>query len=148
MGRRNRTYTAAGLHCGTSYKFAIYAINDVGRSESSNVVEAKTNGSGLLINTNATWVSSRDFGIYHSLNLFIVLLKFIDCAILKKQGRILILEILFNKEYTTSFGNITDLLPLSDCSKILNYTSWTSSLDFGTLCIRLMSIVKHACTAI
>ena len=57
LGRRNRTYTAAGLHCGTSYKFAIYAINDVGRSESSNVVEAKTNGSGLLIHTNAIWVS-------------------------------------------------------------------------------------------
>ena len=46
LGRSNRTYTAAGLQCGTSYKFGIHAINSVGRSESSNVVEAKTNGSG------------------------------------------------------------------------------------------------------
>lgn len=48
LGRTNRTYTAAGLFCGTSYKFTIRAVNDVGRSESSNVVEAKTNGSAPI----------------------------------------------------------------------------------------------------
>lgn len=48
LGRSNRTYTAAGLYCGTAYKFSIFAINDVGRSESSNIVEATTNGSGML----------------------------------------------------------------------------------------------------
>ena len=46
LGKTNRTYTAAGLWCGTSYKFAIFALNSVGKSESSNIIEAKTNGSG------------------------------------------------------------------------------------------------------
>lgn len=45
LGAKNRTYTSSGLFCGTSYKYTIIAINSIGRSESSNVIEEKTIGS-------------------------------------------------------------------------------------------------------
>ncbi|KAH3692732.1 hypothetical protein DPMN_193886 [Dreissena polymorpha] len=44
LGPRNRTFTSAGLLCGTGYKFSITALNGVGRSEPSNVIDTKTLG--------------------------------------------------------------------------------------------------------
>jgi len=51
LGASNRSYTAAGLRCGTSYKFVISAHNKLGDSPDSDVIAVKTNGSskyGLL----------------------------------------------------------------------------------------------------
>ncbi|WAR05588.1 DSCAM-like protein [Mya arenaria] len=44
LGARNRTYTASGLLCGIPYKFSITALNSIGRSEQSNVVDTATVG--------------------------------------------------------------------------------------------------------
>lgn len=46
LGPTNRTYIAAGLMCGTQYRFTLHAFNRLGDSPDSAVVEAKTNGSG------------------------------------------------------------------------------------------------------
>ncbi|XP_055958792.1 cell adhesion molecule DSCAM [Patella vulgata] len=45
LGPQNRTYIAANLLCGTSYKFNIRAFNRLGESNISQLVTAKTNGS-------------------------------------------------------------------------------------------------------
>ncbi|KAL3886948.1 hypothetical protein ACJMK2_026904 [Sinanodonta woodiana] len=62
LGRANRSYTATGLLCGTSYKFTIRTFNDVGTSTESNMIEAQTNGSvpimpvqsSILLHVNTT----------------------------------------------------------------------------------------------
>ena len=46
LGPTNRTYIAAGLMCGTQYRFTVHAFNRLGDSPDSQIVEAKTNGSG------------------------------------------------------------------------------------------------------
>ena len=46
LGPTNRTYIAAGLMCGTQYRFTVHAFNRLGDSPDSHIVEAKTNGSG------------------------------------------------------------------------------------------------------
>ncbi|PVD26143.1 hypothetical protein C0Q70_13812 [Pomacea canaliculata] len=51
LGPTNRTYIAAGLMCGTQYRFTLHAFNRLGDSPDSAVVEAKTNGSGTCCST-------------------------------------------------------------------------------------------------
>ena len=41
----NRSHTAAGLLCGTKYRFFIYAMNKLGKSANSDTVIVSTNGS-------------------------------------------------------------------------------------------------------
>ncbi|XP_070184378.1 cell adhesion molecule DSCAM-like, partial [Littorina saxatilis] len=45
LGPTNRTYIAAGLMCGTQYRFTVHAFNRLGDSPDSKIIEAKTNGS-------------------------------------------------------------------------------------------------------
>ncbi|KAK7466725.1 hypothetical protein BaRGS_00037167, partial [Batillaria attramentaria] len=49
LGPSNRTYIAAGLMCGTQYRFTIHAFNRLGDSPDSQVIEAKTNGSAPIM---------------------------------------------------------------------------------------------------
>ena len=46
LGPSNRTYIASSLLCGTAYKFTLHAFNRLGDSLDSDIVSARTNGSG------------------------------------------------------------------------------------------------------
>jgi len=44
----NRSHVISNLRCGSEYSFYLQAFNRLGEGESSNVVHAATNGSGLV----------------------------------------------------------------------------------------------------
>lgn len=43
------SYTILNLKCGTKYQFNIQSMNSVGRSNRSNLINAKTKGDGITI---------------------------------------------------------------------------------------------------